>query len=129
MQKVSWENTLRVRRANSESLLQDKQKQQDTTNNPKSNFLSSTPVVEIASKVDCHDQGCECTDVQHHAEIVYLQQLLFEPAVLLGISTREEEDVNWSEGTADAEVDVEGPSPGRAGVFRECTANTINCQY
>lgn len=112
-QEISRENALRIRGANGEPLLQSKQKQQDTANHPKRDLLSSSPVEEISSKVDCHDQGRESTDVQYHAEIVDLQQFLFERHAFLRIATGKEEDVDWRKSTTYAEVDIESPSPGR----------------
>lgn len=71
-QKLGWEDTLRVSRTDREALLQDEQDQQNTTDNPKDNFLCSNPIEHISTEIDGHGQSCEGTDVQDCAEVVNL---------------------------------------------------------
>lgn len=54
---------------------------------------------------------------------------MHDAVIRLGITTRKTEDIDRSEGTPDAEVDVKSPPPSSMGVLGEGTANPIFCQW
>ena len=81
-----------------------------------SDYLRTVPGIDRAAEGDGHDAGDRGADYEEKAEVVDFAEALADRDRGLGVRGWEEEDVGGGEDPADAEVDVEGPAPGRAAI-------------
>lgn len=110
------------RRKDREALLQSEQNPQDARADKATNDLVTVPSVQGPAKVDGHDSRHGSTTYKHGADPVNEADPVEQfHLTAVGVRRRKQEDVGWGCDSADDEINVKRPAPGRRAICKGTT--------
>ncbi len=119
---VTWKQPVLWRREDGEALLQPEQNPQDARADKATDYLATVPSEQGPAKIDGHDSRYGSTTNEHGADPVNGADPVEQfHLTAVGVRRWKQEDVGWGCDSADDEIDVKSPAPGRRAICKGTT--------
>ena len=91
--------------------MKSQEDEEDARTAEEADGLSGIPLVGYTAEGHGHDAGDEGSHGENTSDVVHLTSAVHQRDSRAGVFVGEHEEVDWSAGGADAEVDIERPFP------------------